>query len=124
MNKCSEIIAKYLNKAEIIELHHDQKIDSPSSTSKQTAEIINKEHRTAKNPISDIDFSEDINIPIHSVRLPGLLAHQRVIFGSQGETITIKHDSINRECFMPGILFACRKVTTMNKLVYGLENLI
>ena len=99
--------SKHMAKAEIIELHHDQKLDAPSGTAKRTAELM------------------DGDVPIHSVRLPGLVAHQEVILGDVGQTLTIRHDSINRESFMPGVLLACRKVGDLDRSpVVGLEHLI
>ena len=97
---------KHLPKAEIIEFHHEQKADKPSGTALKTAELMGKD------------------VPIHSVRLPGLVAHQEVIFGGLGQTLTIRHDSISRESFMPGVLLAVRKVKGLKGLVYGLENLL
>ncbi len=124
MLKCSKILASNFSKAEIIELHHEQKLDIPSFTSKYTADTIYQTQTTAKNSITGEQFKGNTPPPIHSIRLPGLLAHQRVIFGSTGETLTIQHDSIDRECFMPGILFACKKAIELDHLVYGLENLV
>ena len=102
---------KHMPKAEIIELHHDQKLDAPSGTAKKTAEMM-KESAPGKE------------IPIHSVRLPGFVAHQEVIFGGLGQTLTIRHDSINRESFMPGVVLAIRKIGSLKGLVYGLENVM
>ena len=96
---------------EIVELHHDQKLDAPSGTAKRTAELI-AAAGGRKRP------------PIHSVRLPGLVAHQEVIFGGLGQTLTIRHDSISRESFMPGVLLAVRKVGELDGLVVGLEHLL
>jgi len=96
---------------EIVELHHDQKRDSPSGTAKRTAELI-----------SDAGGGEG---PIHSVRLPGLVAHQEVIFGSEGETLTIRHDALDRTCFMPGVLVAVRGVSGLaERFTVGLEELL
>ena len=102
--------SKYYKKAEIIELHHDKKVDMPSGTAIKTAHLMGK--------------STNKDIPIHSVRLPGLVAKQQVIFGSTGETLTIEHNSIDRSCFMPGITLSARKVVEINQLIYGLENII
>jgi 4-hydroxy-tetrahydrodipicolinate reductase len=97
---------------EIVELHHDQKLDAPSGTAARTAELIRE---AGGNP----------HEPIHSVRLPGLVAHQEVIFGALGETLTIRHDSIDRRCFMPGVLLAVRKVGELHESpVIGLEKLL
>jgi 4-hydroxy-tetrahydrodipicolinate reductase len=106
MMKFAQQAAKYMPASEIIELHHEQKIDKPSGTAIKTAKLMGK------------------NVPIHSVRLPGLVAHQEVIFGGLGQTLTIRHDSISRESFMPGVIMAIRKIKNIKGLVYGLENLL
>ena len=99
-------------KAEIIELHHDGKIDAPSGTAARTAELM-------------AAATEGPEPPIHSVRLPGLVAHQEVILGDLGQTLTIRHDTISRESFMPGVLLAVRNVATLPEpLVIGLESLL
>jgi 4-hydroxy-tetrahydrodipicolinate reductase len=104
--------AKHMAKAEIIELHHDQKVDAPSGTAARTAELMAA--ATGGKPP-----------PIHSVRLPGLVAHQEVIFGDIGQTLTIRHDTIGRESFMPGVLLAIRRVGSLEQsLVIGLEHLL
>jgi 4-hydroxy-tetrahydrodipicolinate reductase len=99
--------SKHMEKAEIIELHHDGKLDKPSGTAARTAELMQGD------------------VPVHSVRLPGLVAHQEVILGGLGQTLTIRHDSINRESFMPGVLLAIRKVGSLDRTpVIGLEHLL
>ena len=99
--------SKHMAKAEIIELHHDQKLDAPSGTAARTADLMQGD------------------VTIHSVRLPGLVAHQEVILGDVGQTLTIRHDSINRESFMPGVLLAIRKVGSLERSpVIGLEHLL
>jgi 4-hydroxy-tetrahydrodipicolinate reductase len=99
--------SKHMAKAEIIELHHDQKLDAPSGTAARTADLM------------------EGDVPIHSVRLPGLVAHQEVILGDVGQTLTIRHDSINRESFMPGVLLAIRRVGSLERSpVIGLEQLL
>jgi len=104
--------ARHMQKAEIIELHHDGKLDAPSGTAKRSAELIAE--ATGQAPP-----------PIHSVRLPGLVAHQEIIFGDVGQTLTIRHDAISRESFMPGVLLAVRRVQGLDApLVVGLENLL
>jgi 4-hydroxy-tetrahydrodipicolinate reductase len=104
--------AQHMQKAEIIELHHDGKLDAPSGTAKRTAELM-------------AAASGGAPPPIHSVRLPGLVAHQEVILGDLGQTLTIRHDTINRESFMPGVLLAVRRVGTLTESpVFGLENLL
>lgn len=122
--------AQYFQHAEIIELHHDKKEDAPSGTALKTAESIaeGRKENVAPPPAKDtIPGSRGAlyhNIPIHAVRLPGLLAHEEVIFGSPGETLRFRHDTINRECFMPGVLLACSKVQTLKGLMYGLDGLL
>jgi 4-hydroxy-tetrahydrodipicolinate reductase len=102
--------AKHMAKAEIIELHHDRKLDKPSGTAARTAEMMGPALR---------------DVPIHSVRLPGLVAHQEVILGDVGQTLTIRHDSIDRQSFMPGVLLAVRKVGSLTESpVVGLERLL
>jgi len=117
--------ARHFDAAEIIELHHDQKLDSPSGTARATAQRM-VEARGAAFPTA---VGEDQparglcegGVPLHSVRLPGLVAHQEVIFGGLGQTLTIRHDSINRESFMPGVLLALRKVRGLSGLQVGLD---
>ena len=111
MMKFATEAVKYMPKAEIIELHHDQKLDAPSGTSIKTAEMMKKTGHVK-------------DVPIHSVRLPGFVAHQEVIFGGLGQTLTIRHDSISRESFMPGVVMAARKIKGLKGLVYGLENIL
>ena len=99
--------SRHMAKAEIVELHHDGKLDAPSGTAKRTAELMQGD------------------VPIHSVRLPGLVAHQEVILGRTAETLTIRHDSLDRESFMPGVLLGCRKVAALDRSpVVGLEHLL
>ncbi len=99
--------ARHMARAEIVELHHDRKLDKPSGTAARTAALMGGE------------------VPIHSVRLPGLVAHQEVILGDVGQTLTIRHDSIDRESFMPGVLLAIRRVQTLPESpVVGLERLL
>jgi 4-hydroxy-tetrahydrodipicolinate reductase len=105
--------ARHMPKAEIIELHHDSKVDAPSGTAARTARLMSN----AAPGLGDV--------PIHSVRLPGLVAHQEVILGDVGQTLTIRHDSTDRTSFMPGVLLAIRRVPTLSESpVVGLENLL
>lgn len=131
MMKHAREIAKYFPHVEIIEMHHDGKLDSPSGTAIRTAELIAQANGTLNQP--DKPLVETIkgargalhhNIPIHAIRLPGFLAHQMVVFGGTGETLTIKHDSLDRHCFMPGVCLACEKVMEMDSLVVGLEEIL
>jgi 4-hydroxy-tetrahydrodipicolinate reductase len=107
--------AEHFRACEIVELHHDRKLDAPSGTSRLTRLRIDEVWREA-------GFEKEI--PIHSVRLPGLVAHQEVIFGSLGETLTIRHDSLSRESFMPGVVLAVKRVRGLQGLVVGLENIL
>jgi 4-hydroxy-tetrahydrodipicolinate reductase len=112
MMQLSQQVAEHMPECEIIELHHDRKVDAPSGTAARTAELI----RAAGGNVHE---------PIHSVRLPGLVAHQEVIFGGPGQTLSIRHDSIDRESFMPGVLLAVRKVGSLERSpTVGLENLL
>jgi len=122
--------ARYLPEVEIIELHHDQKIDAPSGTAIKTAELI-AEHRGGFRPVGRQEESipgvrggRCQGITIHSVRLPGLVAHQEVLFGGLGQTLTIRHDSLARSSFMPGVVLAARKAPTLDRLYYGLEKIL
>lgn len=122
--------AKYMSSAEIIELHHDQKIDAPSGTALKTAlamePYINIAHEDKKEmeiiPGSRGGLTNGIRV--HSVRLPGFVAHQEVIFGALGQTLTLRHDSISRESFYPGVILAIRKVKTFTGLKIGLETIM
>jgi len=131
MMKFAGEFAKFFPEVEIIEMHHAGKLDSPSGTAIRTAENIAKARSETSKPVKSTKETipgargaQYKNIPIHALRLPGLIAHQQVIFGGLGETLTIKHDTIDRECFMPGLLLACRKSLELKSLVYGLENLL
>ncbi|BBB93123.1 MAG TPA: 4-hydroxy-tetrahydrodipicolinate reductase [Methylomusa anaerophila] len=131
MMRLAQEAVKYLPQVEIIELHHDQKLDAPSGTALRTAELIAQVRGTLRQGHPD-EFeklagargSELAGIRVHSVRLPGYVAHQEVIFGGLGQTLTIRHDSISRESFMPGVTLACKRILTIDGLVYGLENIL
>lgn len=122
--------ARLLPEVEIIEIHHQQKLDAPSGTAMKTAEMIAKARTSKKNELALHELVQGARggthhgIPIHSLRLPGVVANQQVIFGAHGETLTITHNSIDRASFMPGIVLACQRVLTLNKLYYGLENVL
>ena len=112
MMEASKAIARHMPECEIVELHHDQKLDAPSGTAARTAELI---RAAGGNP----------HEPIHSVRLVGLVAHQEVIFGAPGQTLTLRHDSLTRESFMPGVLLAVRRVGALERSpTIGLEHLL
>ena len=123
--------AKYFPDVEIIELHHDQKKDAPSGTAIKTAELISKvrpqKHQGAmdeKELLQGARGAEIDGMRIHSVRLPGLVAHQEVIFGGQGEGLTLRHDSYDRKSFMTGVNLGIKEVVKKKELVYGLEYLL
>ncbi len=131
MMKFAQEAAKYIPNAEIVEAHHEQKLDAPSGTAVRTAEMmaeaaaLNKAvPKTAKETLAGARGGCLGGIPIHSIRLPGFLAHQRVIFGSAGETLTLEHSSIDRKCFMPGVRLAAQKIVGEKELFYGLETLL
>ncbi|MGF1536975.1 MAG: 4-hydroxy-tetrahydrodipicolinate reductase [Elainellaceae cyanobacterium] len=124
--------SQYFDHVEIIELHHNQKADAPSGTAIKTAQMlaeIGKAYNppqveeTEKLPGARGSLAEE-NIRIHSVRLPGLLAHQEILFGAPGQLYTLRHDTSDRACYMPGVLLAIRKVCGLKSLVYGLEKIL
>ncbi|MRG86383.1 4-hydroxy-tetrahydrodipicolinate reductase [Salinibacillus xinjiangensis] len=131
MMQFSKWAAKYFPDVEIIEKHHDQKLDAPSGTAVKTAQLIEEVrdskvqgHPEEKETIPGARGANEDGMRIHSVRLPGLVAHQEVIFGGTGETLTIKHDSHHRQSFMSGVKLAVDQVQRIHTLVYGLENLL
>jgi 4-hydroxy-tetrahydrodipicolinate reductase len=108
----AQTIAPHMPECEIVELHHDRKLDAPSGTAKRTQKLIN-------------EAGGNVHQPIHSVRLPGLVAHQEVIFGGEGQTLSLRHDSIDRRSFMPGVLLAVRRVAALpDSFTVGLEKLL
>ncbi len=122
--------SRFFDNAEIIELHHDKKVDSPSGTAKTTAEMMRAARDTdfthptsEKEPLPGARGAEFGGVAIHSVRLPGLVAHQEVIFGGVGQTLTIRHDSTGRDSFMPGVILATKAVMDLDHLVVGLDAL-
>jgi 4-hydroxy-tetrahydrodipicolinate reductase len=131
MMKFAAKAAPHFESVEIIELHHPRKADAPSGTARRTAEMIAE----ARSGMEDMpDSTSDLipgargaivaGVPVHSIRLQGVVAHQEVVFGGPGESLTIRHDSYDRESFMPGVLLAVRKVSQTSGLTYGLENLL
>lgn len=126
MMQFSAKAVKYFPHAEIVELHHDQKADAPSGTAIKTAEMlkVDSKAKTEEESIKGARGGVCNRVHIHSVRLPGLVAHQEVIFGGQGQTLTIRHDSIDRTSFMPGVLMAIKAVMNRPGLTYGLEKLL
>jgi 4-hydroxy-tetrahydrodipicolinate reductase len=112
MMQSAKMVASHMPECEIVELHHDQKLDAPSGTASRTADLISQ-------------AGGRVHKPIHSIRLPGLVAHQEVMFGGLGQTLSIRHDSISRESFMPGVLLAVRRVKELkHSPVIGLEALL
>jgi 4-hydroxy-tetrahydrodipicolinate reductase len=110
--EAAQLAAKHMPECEIVELHHDRKLDAPSGTAKRTAELIDA-------------AGGNVHQPIHSVRLPGLVAHQEVIFGGEGQTLALRHDSIDRVSFMPGVVLAVRRVAELpDRFTVGLEKLL
>jgi 4-hydroxy-tetrahydrodipicolinate reductase len=125
--------ATYFESVEIIELHHPEKADAPSGTAARTAELISEARAKVNKSAMPDKTSSGLagargakvgDVPIHSLRLRGLVAHQEVLLGDQGETLSIRHDSIDRSGFMPGVLLAIRSVSTRPGLTFGLENLM
>ena len=132
LQQAASVAAKFYDNIELIEMHHNQKADSPSGTCIKTAEMIEEYPKNYNEDLVNETESlkgvrggvRDSGLNIHSIRLPGLLAHQVVIMGSPGETYTIRHDTIDRKAYMPGVLQAIRKIGSFKSLVYGLERLI
>ena len=130
MMHLAKVAAKYLDYAEIIELHHHQKADSPSGTALSTAKAMAAArgkpfyHLSEQERKSGSRGEQVEGVTIHSVRLPGLLAHQEVILGAPGQTLIIRHDTISRECYMPGVMLAIKEVVKHKGLVYGLDTLL
>jgi 4-hydroxy-tetrahydrodipicolinate reductase len=112
MMEAAKLIAPHMPECEIVEFHHDRKLDAPSGTAARTADLI-------------AEAGGNVHQPIHSIRLPGLVAHQEIVFGGLGQTLTVRHDSISRESFMPGVLLAVRKVGDLDHSpAFGLEQLL
>jgi len=130
MTHLAKVAARYLDYAEIIELHHLQKADAPSGTALATARAMAAARGkpflqpSAPEKASDSRGEPVEGVAIHSVRLPGLLAHQEVIMGGAGQTLSIRHDTTGRECYMPGVMLAIREVVKRKGLIYGLDTLL
>ena len=128
----AKMAAKYFDNAEIIEYHHNQKKDAPSGTAVKTAQLMAQENPDLmKGNCAEVETIKgsrggcaDGNIHIHSVRMPGYMASQEVLFGSQGQILSIRHDSVDRKCYMPGVLMAIRYVMDNNDFIYGLDNIL
>ncbi len=134
MMRFASLAARWFDSVEIVELHHPNKVDAPSGTARRTAELIAEARKEAGLPASGPDATttaldgargaDVAGIPVHAVRLRGLVAHQEVLFGTAGETLTIRHDSLDRESFMPGVLLAVRAVVERPGLTVGIEDLL
>lgn len=124
--------SQYFDHVEIIELHHDQKADAPSGTALQTAQMLAELGKTYNPP--KVEEKEHLpgargskgpeDIRIHSVRLPGLIAHQEILFGAPGQLYTLRHDTSDRACYMPGVVLSIRKILELSNLIYGLEKIL
>lgn len=135
MMRCAALAARHFAQVEIVEFHHPGKLDAPSGTALKTADAIAAERAKAsfspmRTPgaeterVAGVRGGEYAGVRVHSVRLPGLVAHQEVLFGNPGELFALRHDSLSRESFMPGVLLAIRAVTKLTGLVYGLERFV
>ena len=132
LQKATIQASKYFDDVEIVESHHNHKVDAPSGTAIQTAQMLSnsgKIYNTSSKEETETTGSSrgclaSNNVNIHSIRLPGLIAHQEVIFGSEGQVYTLRHDTSNRTCYMPGVLLAIRQVTQLKHLVYGLDKIL
>jgi len=130
MMHLAKVAAKYLDYAEIIELHHHLKADSPSGTALSTAKAMAQSrgkpfyHPTEQEQTSSSRGEQVEGISIHSVRLPGLLSHQEIILGAPGQTLSIRHDTTSRECYTPGVILAIKEVVKRQGLIYGLDTLL
>jgi 4-hydroxy-tetrahydrodipicolinate reductase len=138
MMELAQKVIPYMPEVEVIEYHHDNKLDAPSGTAKRTAELLAEVRAkalpdyqsTAPGAETELPDCEGARgalikeVPVHSVRVPGYVAHQEVIFGGLGQTLTIRHDSIHRNSFMPGVVLACEQVVQRDGLIIGLENLL
>lgn len=131
--KFAQLAAPYFESVEVIELHHPNKVDAPSGTATRTAQLIAEARAAAGTPqapdatVTALDGARGADVdgvPVHSVRLRGLLAHQEVLLGGEGETLTVRHDSLHHSSFMPGILLAARRVVTEPGLTFGLEHFL
>ncbi|MDD4527464.1 MAG: 4-hydroxy-tetrahydrodipicolinate reductase [Candidatus Margulisbacteria bacterium] len=126
----AKLAAKHFDTVEIVEYHHDQKVDFPSGTAVKTAQLMAEErdafNLNTKDKVANIEGARGADfhgIKIHSVRLPGMVAHQEIIFGATGQYLTLRHDATSRECYMPGVLLSIREVLNRTGLTYGLEDI-
>ncbi len=128
MMHCAHIIAHHMPHVEIVEMHHPFKLDAPSGTAVKTADMMAHAVKDTDVPCGTNEQRSrgevNNNIPIHSIRLPGYLAHQEVIFGADGQTLTLRHDTYHRSCYMPGVMMAIREAMNRGGVTYGLENIL
>lgn len=131
MMRFAQTAARFMPHAEIVELHHDRKLDAPSGTAVRTAHLIAAARGAApSSPGRETEIAEGARgalvegVPVHSVRLPGIVANQEVVFGAVGQTLTLRHDTVDRTAFMPGVVLAVREVPARSGLVIGLEELM
>lgn len=132
MQQAAQQAARYFDHVEIIELHHNQKADAPSGTAIQTAQMLAEANESFNPP--EVEETEtmagargsmaDNGVRIHSVRLPGLIAHQEMIFGAPGQLYTLRHDTSDRASYMPGVLLAIRRIMPLKSLIYGLDKIL
>lgn len=125
---CAQQVAQFFPACEIIERHHPQKKDAPSGTAIKTASVISQARKSAPDFIRQGNTQAlglvHENIPIHAIRLPGIIADETVLFGNTGETLSLEHKTLSRDAFKPGILLTCQRVMLLDHLVYGLEHLL
>jgi 4-hydroxy-tetrahydrodipicolinate reductase len=131
MVQLAKVAAKFFDYAEVIEMHHERKTDAPSGTAVTTAKEMTEARGKAfsyrspeKESLVGSRGAQYQGVALHSLRMPGLLAHQEVIFGGAGETLRIRHDTISRECYMPGVILAIKEVGQIKGLVFGLDRLL
>ncbi len=136
MMRFAEQAARFFDSVEIVELHHPNKVDAPSGTARRTAALVAAARQRAGRPVGGPDATIEVSslggargaavagVPVHSIRLAGLVAHQEVLLGGQGETLTLRHDSLDRTSFMPGVLLGVRSVADRPGLTVGLEALL
>ena len=127
----SKLVGKFFDYADIVEMHHEAKIDSPSGTALSIANKLLEDRDTSftrtnteKETIEGTRGGETGGVTIHSIRMPGRMAHHQVVLGTQGQTLTLSHDTINRECYMPGVILAIREVVKNKGVMIGLEKLL
>lgn len=127
MIEAAKLVAKYFDNVEVIEMHHDKKVDAPSGTAIKTIDELAKVkdfNQLELSPGAKARGDRLKGINVHSIRMPGMVAHEEIIFGAIGQTLTLRHDTINRTAFMPGVALAIKEINKHKGLIYGLENLL